>query len=46
MDFSFDSVWDTIMEFLYNIVQIVFGWINLPDFPLDLTNSINSFLYL
>lgn len=46
MDFSFDSVWDTIMEFLYNIVQIVFGWINLPDFPLDLTNSINSFLDL
>lgn len=46
MDFSFDTIWDTIMEFLYNIVQIVFGWINLPDFPADLTNSINGFLDL
>lgn len=46
MDFSFETVWDSIMGFLYNIVSIVFGWINLPDFPADLTNSINTFLDL
>lgn len=46
MDFSFETVWDSIMGFLYNIVQIAFGWINLPDFPVDLTNSIDGFLDL
>lgn len=46
MDISFSSVWDTLMEWLFNLVQLVFGWINLPSFPIDLSNSIDGFLDL
>lgn len=40
------DVWDILMEWLYNIVQLVFGWINIPSFPVELTASIDSFLDL
>lgn len=39
-----------IIEALLNVVkvllQVVFGWINLPPFPLELTSSIDTFLSL
>lgn len=39
-----------ILETLLNIVkvllQVVFGWINIPQFPEQLTGSIDSFLNL
>lgn len=39
-----------ILEALLNIIkvllQVVFGWINIPGFPEELTNSINTFLEL
>lgn len=37
---------EAILNLLKNLLFIVFGWINLPAFPEDLTNSINSFLDL
>ncbi len=39
-----------ILEGLLNVIkvllQVVFGWINIPQFPAELTGSINSFLTL
>lgn len=40
------TVWDTLMVWLYNIIQLVFGWINIPAFPSELSNSIDGFLDL
>lgn len=48
MDFSafFNFIFESIGEFLLNILQFAFGWINLPDMPVEITSSINSFLDL
>lgn len=35
-----------VFEFLFILVQLLFGWINIPQFPDTLKNSINSFLDL
>lgn len=39
-----------ILEALLNLIQlllnVVFGWINIPPFPVELTSSIDSFLDL
>lgn len=39
-----------ILEALLNLIQlllnVVFGWINIPQFPVELTSSIDSFLDL
>lgn len=39
-----------ILEALLNLIQlllnVVFGWINIPDFPTELTSSVDSFLDL
>lgn len=40
------AVWDTLMVWLYNLIVLVFSWINIPDFPVELSNSIDSFLDL
>ncbi len=40
------AVWDTLMVWLYNIINLVFGWINIPAFPSELSSSIDSFLDL
>lgn len=45
IDFA-GGVWDTLMEWLYNIIQFVFSWINIPSFPAELTASIDNFLDL
>ncbi|MCI9038525.1 MAG: hypothetical protein HFJ29_01370 [Clostridia bacterium] len=34
------------MEWLYNIIQFAFSWINIPAFPASLAGSIDSFLSL
>ena len=39
-----------ILEALLNLIQlllnVVFGWINIPQFPTELTSSVDSFLDL
>lgn len=39
-----------ILEALLNLIQlllnVVFGWINIPQFPSELTSSVDSFLDL
>lgn len=42
----FANVWDTVMDWLYNIIQFCFSWINIPSFPESLSGSIDSFLSL
>jgi len=37
---------ETILTLVMTLLQFVFGWINIPSFPEELTNSINSFLDL
>lgn len=37
---------DTLFDVLMNILQFVFGWINLPQFPDTLRESISTFLDL
>lgn len=40
------GTWDILMEWLYNIIQFAFSWINIPAFPASLAGSIDSFLSL
>lgn len=46
----FSSIIDNLLNFLFEllfvIVQLLFGWINIPAFPDSLKNSINSFFDL
>ena len=42
----FSGFFDNISEGLYKIIQFAFGWINIPQMPSDITNSIDSFLDL
>lgn len=35
---------ETILTIIKVLLQFVFGWINLPQFPESLTSSVDSFL--
>lgn len=35
-----------VFELLFVIIQLLFGWINIPPIPSEIKNSINSFLDL
>ena len=37
---------ESILNIVKTLLQFVFGWINIPPFPVELTNGINSFLSL
>ena len=37
---------ETILNIVKTLLEFVFGWINIPSFPEELTNSIDSFLNL
>ena len=37
---------ETILNIIKILLQVVFGWINLPPFPEELTSSIDTFLDL
>lgn len=37
---------EAILNIVFTLLQFVFGWINIPQFPDQLTNSIDSFLDL
>ena len=37
---------EALLNIIMTLLQVVFGWINIPGFPVELTNSINSFINL
>lgn len=37
---------EALLNLIFGLLKIVFGWINLPGFPDGLTNSIDLFLNL
>lgn len=37
---------EAILNLVFTVLQFAFGWINIPAFPENLTNSINTFLSL
>lgn len=37
---------ETLLNVIMGLLQVVFGWINLPSLPDELTSSIASFLNL
>lgn len=37
---------EALLNIIMTLLQVVFGWINIPGFPTELTNSISSFLSL
>ena len=43
---SFNDIINYLLNFLYFIIDFLFGWINIPQMPNDLENSINTFLDL
>lgn len=40
------TIWNATLSFLYWLCDFLFGWINLPDFPETLKNSITVFFDL
>ena len=50
MDNIFTNFLDTLYNFLinslYSIIDLLFGWIYIPKFPINLENNIDSFLNL
>lgn len=46
----FNDIFQTLLDFLWDLlfmlVELLFGWINIPQFPAELQNNINSFLDL
>lgn len=43
---SFSDIINNLLNFLYFIMDFLFGWINIPQMPDELVNSINTFLNL
>lgn len=46
----FNDIFTNLLNFLWDLLELLihllFGWINIPVFPAELKNSINSFLDL
>lgn len=46
----FNDIFTNLLNFLWDLLEIVihllFGWINIPAFPIGLKSNINSFLDL
>lgn len=40
------GAWDLLMTWLYELINLVFGWINIPQFPVELSGSIDVFFDL
>ena len=43
---SFSDIINNLLNFLYFLMDFLFGWINIPQMPDELVNSINTFLNL
>lgn len=41
-----EMVFNTLMDWIYRVVQLCFSWINIPNFPVELRNSLDTFLNL
>ena len=37
---------EALLNLIKSLLNVVFGWISLPQFPEELTNSVNTFLDL
>ena len=35
-----------LLNMVFGLLQVCFGWISIPDFPVELTSSIDTFLDL
>lgn len=43
---SFSDIINSLLNFLYFLLDFLFGWINIPQMPTELVNNINTFLNL
>lgn len=43
---SFSDIINNLLNFLYFLMDFLFGWINIPQMPQNLINSINNFIDL
>lgn len=43
---SFSDITNNLLNFLYYLLDFLFGWINIPQIPDNILNSIDSFLNL
>ena len=43
---SFSVITNTLLNFLYYLLDFLFGWINIPQIPDNIIDSINSFINL
>lgn len=43
---NWGDILNSLLNGLYYIIDFLFGWINIPQVPDTITNSINSFLNL
>lgn len=41
-----DNLLNFLFDFLFVIVRLLFGWINIPPLPIEIKSSVNSFLDL
>ena len=46
LDSNFNELLDNLWNFLFDILDVFFGWINVPAFPSSLDESLNNFLDL
>jgi len=43
---SFSDIINNLLDFLYFLLDFLFGWIHIPSMPNELITSINNFLDL
>lgn len=43
---SFSDITNSLLNFLYYLLDFLFGWISIPQIPDDILNSIDSFMNL
>lgn len=46
ININWGEIFNTLLNGLYYILDFLFGWINLPQVPDSILNSINTFLDL
>ena len=46
LNVNWGDILNLLLNGLYFIIDFLFGWINIPQVPESITNSINSFLNL
>lgn len=46
ININWGDILNVLLNGLYFLIDFLFGWINIPQVPESITNSINSFLNL